>query len=1168
MTTGRSAHYYSVSGNVWGVDFVPAPPSPTIGFTAIPLTASCAAGQNATSQSFYVWNAGGEGTLNYTISDDAAWLSQTPATGSSTGEYDLIAVDYDTAALPWGIYTATITITDSAATNSPQTIPVTLRVSPDLPTAVDDTSRAWTPSGDAAWFGQTDVSYDGQHAAQSGTVADNQTSSLTTAVEGVGDVAFWWKTSSQDGSDTQTFYIDDVPQDSLSGDSGWVQKTYRTTPGIHILRWTYAKDAADATGSDCGWIDQFSFTEWTPTLEESLDYPPASWFKTGGDWTGQTAVTHDGISAGRSPVPAWGPMSSAIQFSVRDAGTISFWWKVSSEENSDYLRFYINDVETAAISGEQDWAYVSFEVADGWNEMKWLYTKDAVGNAGSDCGWLDEVNFVRTNPPVIESNLYLLTPICTQGENAAAQSFTLWNSGGYWVNPVFTKNAAWIITPSCASLSYSHETHPTAITYDTSSLPEGIYTDTLIISDSYGVAVPIEIQIVLTVGNAGFIPLPIALDNELLDWTTAGDAPWHGQSFISYDGVDAARCGAVGEGQYSELSATVQGPGTFSFWWKSSSKRLSDTFVFSIDDIAQSAIDNETDWAQLSYTIQPALHTLKWVYTNNSAGYSNNECGWVDQASFVPDTVPEISVSTATLSSTCVVGETAPSGTFEVWNSWGGMLDYVITSDAPWLSATPDTGYSYGVHDTITANYDTGGLAQGIHTATLTVTDSDASNSPETIEVTITVNPTVSMAVDNETLVFDDAGTTPWYGQMVASHDGVDAARSGAVSGDGVFSTLSTTVFGPGTLSFWWKVSCSLSNHARLYYSTEGYSNDEIYGEVDWEYQEYYIPPGPQTLSWKYYKQFDLPDGADAGWVDEITFTPNTFSLVYVDANNTAPDRDGSSWAKAFTSLQDGVYTAYAAGGGEVWAAAGGYDAIADPVLTMMEGVEIYGGFSGVETERDARDPVLNPTIVSGGTWLQCIVGADNALLDGFTVKYGTAATLGGGMFNDGVSPTIANCVFTLNDAQSGGAVYNHACSPTFINCVFYENTATEYGGGIYNVDATPQLMNCTFAYNSAEYGGAVANNAAAPIVTNCILWDDTATTSGNEIYDDTSSPVVTYSCIAGGYAGTGNISGDPLFENIYAGDLRLTADSHCIDAGTAVGAPATDILGGRRIIK
>ena len=54
----------------------------------------------------------------------------------------------------------------------------------------------------------------------------------------------------------------------------------------------------------------------------------------------------------------------------------------------------------------------------------------------------------------------------------------------------------------------------------------------------------------------------------------------------------------------------------------------------------------------------------------------------------------------------------------------------------------------------------------------------------------------------------------------------------------------------------------------------------------------------------------------------------------------------------------------------------------------------------------------------------------------------------------------------------------------------------------------------------------------------------------------------VSFSCIGGGYAGTGNIDTDPLFVGASPDDYQLQAGSLCIDSGTDVNAPDEDIRG------
>jgi len=77
----------------------------------------------------------------------------------------------------------------------------------------------------------------------------------------------------------------------------------------------------------------------------------------------------------------------------------------------------------------------------------------------------------------------------------------------------------------------------------------------------------------------------------------------------------------------------------------------------------------------------------------------------------------------------------------------------------------------------------------------------------------------------------------------------------------------------------------------------------------------------------------------------------------------------------------------------------------------------------------------------------------------------------------------------------------------------------------------------------------------------NCIFWGD----SSEEIIVLLGTTTVTYSDVQGGFPGTGNIDGDPLFVDPDNGDLRLQAGSPCIDAGdnTAVTEGITTDLDG-----
>ncbi|HVP10501.1 MAG TPA: hypothetical protein VMV94_04845 [Phycisphaerae bacterium] len=106
----------------------PPPAPPTITLNKTTLSATAAQGSSPPNSSFTVSNTGG-GTLNYSITADAAWLSVSPASGSTTGAAQSITVQYSTTSLTAGSYTATITVSDPNATDNPQTIAVTLTIS-------------------------------------------------------------------------------------------------------------------------------------------------------------------------------------------------------------------------------------------------------------------------------------------------------------------------------------------------------------------------------------------------------------------------------------------------------------------------------------------------------------------------------------------------------------------------------------------------------------------------------------------------------------------------------------------------------------------------------------------------------------------------------------------------------------------------------------------------------------------------------------------------------------------------------------------------------------------------------------------------------------------------------------------------------------------------------
>jgi len=128
----------------------------------------------------------------------------------------------------------------------------------------------------------------------------------------------------------------------------------------------------------------------------------------------------------------------------------------------------------------------------------------------------------------------------------------------------------------------------------------------------------------------------------------------------------------------------------------------------------------------------------------------------------------------------------------------------------------------------------------------------------------------LGQALDATNWIWTTGGDAPWFVQTNLTHDGLAAAQSGLIQDFGQ-TWLETTVVGPAALSFWWKVS-SESDYDYLTFSIGGIERASISGEVDWQTQTFAVPAGQQTLAWVYSKDVDNAVGADAGWVDQVSF--------------------------------------------------------------------------------------------------------------------------------------------------------------------------------------------------------------------------------------------------------------------------------------------------------
>lgn len=109
-------------------------------------------------------------------------------------------------------------------------------------------------------------------------------------------------------------------------------------------------------------------------------------------WRLDSGEVYDGVFSARSDTITHNE-SSSLTFTddSPEAGMFSFYAKVSSETNYDFLIFSIDGDEIARWSGEMFWEEFSIEVSPGLHTYVWTYLKDYSVNDGRDAAWIDYI---------------------------------------------------------------------------------------------------------------------------------------------------------------------------------------------------------------------------------------------------------------------------------------------------------------------------------------------------------------------------------------------------------------------------------------------------------------------------------------------------------------------------------------------------------------------------------------------------------------------------------------------------------------------------------------------------------------------------------------------------------------------------------------------------------
>lgn len=403
-----------------------------------------------------------------------------------------------------------------------------------------------------------------------------------------------------------------------------------------------------------------------------------------GGWYGQSAVNQDGQAAAAVAPPLAGtgdPYLEAVIVMQRE-GTASFKWRIDGE-NYSQLNVTVNGsyefASSRRLTGATGWFDKTIYLPQGTNRVRWTYTRNGGGWTGGsnlikprDTAYVDQLVVVEYADPLVDTDgnglpdLWEYRFFDQLGNDPNADPDGDGVSTGVELVDGTEPNSDISVKPR---LSYVIEGQGTA----TASPAQQVYnmgqyvTNTAVPSSGWKFLAWVgpfannyfiprldtnnpsidRLNTSKTFRAVFGIPPGEAVNASSLAWTTSLDLPWYGQNLVTHDGVAAAQSAIIVEASAatdSWLETTVSGPGTLSFFQKTSSAAERDYLVLLIDSVeATDHLSGITDWQPMILSLPAGAHQVRWLF-KRFYGYDTNalNSAWVDQVLFTPGaTAPE-----------------------------------------------------------------------------------------------------------------------------------------------------------------------------------------------------------------------------------------------------------------------------------------------------------------------------------------------------------------------------------------------------------------------------------------------------------------------------------------------------------------------------------------------
>jgi PKD repeat protein len=763
----------------------------------------------------------GAGTLDWSISDDAPWLTVSPAGGSGARS---VTVTPDLSGLTAGTYSANITISAPGASGSPRVVPVALTVDPPASApalsvtpgslaftgvegaadpaaktlAVSNTgggTLSWSVSDDATWLAVTPAS--GTNAGTitvspsiAGLSAGTRTATVTVSANGGGSP----KTI------PVTLTIDPPPQPPALAVSP-AALTFTATQGAATVD-TKAVNVSNSGGgtlaftasADVPWL---TVSPTSDTAPRTVSVTPSTAGLAPGTYTGVVTVSASGVSGSPKTVGVTFTVT-APPLCVSPPGLVGAWAFDEASGTTTIDRSPSGN--TGTVSGATRTAAGRFGGAlsfDGVND--WVTVPDAnsldLSSGLTLSAWV--------NPAVAGSAWRTVL----MKERSGGLSYALYGNSDSGQPSGHVSTPSETNTKGTSALPVGVWSH-LATTYDGTTLRlfvNGVQVSSRALIGS----IPADTGVLRIGGNSVWPEWFRGLIDEVRVYSRAQPA-----AELQSDLASPVTC----SGPPAPAALTVA-PGSLAFSGQqggaSPAAKTLDVANTGGGQMSWTASEN-APWLSVApasgtnagaITVTPSISGLAaGTYTTDvtvAAAGATGSPRTVPVTFTVNPPPPVLAVSPGSLAFSGTAGGASPAAkTLDVSNTGGGSMSWTVAESAPWLSVTPGSGTNAG---TITVTPAIAGLSPGTYTTDVVVTAAGAGGSPKTIVVTFTVDPpaTPALAVAPSSLTFSATagGASPAAKTLDVSNAGTGTLNWSASESAPWLSVSPGSSSGAGTIT-------------------------------------------------------------------------------------------------------------------------------------------------------------------------------------------------------------------------------------------------------------------------------------------------------------------------------------------------------------------------------